>query len=168
MAFLEAVGIGKGYGLKGNQLSVLKNINLKIKRKDFVSIIGPSGSGKTTLLYILGCLLKPTTGKVIFDGVEISRLSDKQLAKVRGEKMGFVFQQYNLIPSLTALENVGLTLRVNGKNKKQSEERGEELLGIVGLEKRFHHKPSELSGGEQQRVAIARALSNDPELILAD
>src|SRR3989338_7048384 len=168
MAFLEAVGIGKGYGLKGNQLSVLKNINLKIKRKDFVSIIGPSGSGKTTLLYILGCLLKPTTGKVIFDGVEISRLSDKQLAKVRGEKMGFVFQQYNLIPSLTALENVGLTLRVNGKNKKQSEERGEELLGIVGLEKWFHHKPSELSGGEQQRVAIARALSNDPELILAD
>ncbi len=169
MAFIEADDIQKVYN-KGeeSELCVLKNINLKIKKKEFVSIIGPSGSGKTTLLYILGCLLKPTYGRLLIDGMETSKLTDKNLSKIRGEKIGFVFQQYNLIPSLTALENVGLSLRINGKSKKHSESRAKELLEIVGLENRLNHKPPELSGGEQQRVAIARALSNQPQIILAD
>ncbi len=166
---IEVLNVEKIYN-KGtkSEISVLNDINLKIKKGNFVSIIGPSGSGKTTLLYILGCLLKPTNGIVKIDGLEVNKLSDSKLSKIRGEKIGFVFQQYNLIQSLNALENVTLSLRLNGKGKKLSETIGAELLGLVGLDKRIKHKPSELSGGEQQRVAIARALANDPKIVLAD
>lgn len=166
---LELQNIVKIYNRgKENELSVLKNINFSVGRGEFVSIMGPSGSGKTTLLDIAGCLMKPTEGRVFVDGTEINGLSDEEIAKIRGEKLGFVFQQYNLIPSYTALENVALSLRINGKNKRDAETRAEKLLGLVGLEQRLNHKPSQLSGGEQQRVAIARALANDPSILLAD
>ncbi|RLJ09976.1 MAG: hypothetical protein DRP15_01705, partial [Candidatus Aenigmatarchaeota archaeon] len=119
-------------------------------------------------LDIMGCLLKPTTGHVFIDGIETNRLSDRELARIRGKKMGFVFQQYNLIPSLTALENVEIALRINGWSKQEAKRRSHELLETVGLKRRINHKPSQLSGGEQQRVAIARALANNPKIILAD
>jgi putative ABC transport system ATP-binding protein len=166
---IEARGVTKVYneGME-SEVRVLKGIDLKIWRGEFVSIMGPSGSGKTTLLDIIGCLLKPTAGKVFIEGKEINGLKDSELAEIRGSRIGFVFQQYNLIPSSNALDNVELALRINGKGKKEARERARELLRLVGLEKRILHKPSELSGGEQQRVAIARALGNDPGIILAD
>ena len=153
---------------KEAETRAVDGISMKIRKGDFVSIMGPSGSGKTTLLDIIGVLLKPTEGEVFIDGKKVNGLSDSELAKIRGEKIGFVFQQYNLIPSITALENVELSLRVNGKGKKEAGERAEKLLEMVGLKERTEHRPSELSGGEQQRVAIARALANDPEIILGD
>jgi len=146
----------------------LGGVDIKIKRGEFVAIMGPSGSGKTTLLDLIGCLLKPTEGKVIVDGVLINTLNDRQLTRIRGEKLGFVFQQYNLIPSSTATENVELPIRIMGKSKRVARERARELLKLMGLNHRLKHKPSELSGGEQQRVAIARALANDPQIILGD
>jgi putative ABC transport system ATP-binding protein len=130
--------------------------------------MGPSGSGKTTLLDILGCLLKPTQGDVFIDGVRTADLSDDELAVIRREKIGFIFQQYNLIPNATAIENVAISLRVAGKSKWEAEDAAKRLLKIVGLEDRMTHKPSELSGGQQQRVAIARALANNPKIILGD
>lgn len=154
----------------GTELEVpaLKNINLKIEKGENIVIIGPSGCGKSTLLHLIGCLDRPTKGKIFIDGKDVSKLSDDELAKIRREKIGFVFQFFYLIPTLTALENVMLPMTFAGVPSKEKEKRAKELLKLVGLEKRMHHKRSELSGGEIQRVAIARALANNPEIILAD
>ena len=130
--------------------------------------MGPSGSGKSTLLNMIGCLDKPTRGKVLIDGVDISKLDERELAKIRSEKIGFIFQLFNLSPNLTALENVYLTMLFKGVSRKEGLKRAEELLEIVGMKKRMNHYPNQLSGGEMQRVAIARALANNPKIILAD
>ncbi|MEM5853095.1 MAG: ABC transporter ATP-binding protein [Candidatus Aenigmatarchaeota archaeon] len=165
---VELKNVSKIYKMDEVEVVALKDVNLKIMEKEFVAIIGPSGSGKSTLLHLIGLLDKPTSGKVFLDGIDTSKLKDKQLARLRGEKIGFVFQFFNLYPTLTALENVELPMIIAEKNKKESEKRAIELLKKVGLEKRADHLPSQLSGGERQRVAIARALANDPALILAD
>lgn len=151
-----------------NEVRAVDGINLDIKHGEFMCIMGPSGSGKTTILDILGCLMRPTYGKVYLDGKDTSTLTDNEMARMRGKKLGFIFQQYNLIKTFTATENVALAMRINGRNKKDSERKAKELLKMVGLGDRIDHLPSELSGGESQRVAIARALSNDPEIILGD
>lgn len=160
--------VWKVYHLGKVKVWALRGVNLEIKKGFFLSIIGPSGAGKSTLLNIIGCLDFPTKGKVFLDGKDIQKLSEDELARVRGKKIGFVFQQFNLIPNLTALENVILPMIFQGKKEKERVARAKELLKLVGLEKRINHKPNELSGGEQQRVAIARALANDPEIIIAD
>ncbi len=158
---------GKEQGLEC-ETEVLKGISLQIERGSFVSIMGPSGSGKTTLLDIMGALLRPTSGEVLIDGVKLSSLDDNGLARIRGKKIGFVFQQYNLIASLTATENVELPMRIMGMGKENARRRAVSLLRSVGLGHRLENRPSQLSGGEQQRVAIARALANEPEIILGD
>jgi putative ABC transport system ATP-binding protein len=168
-AIVEVRNITKCFGDEDVcRVEVLKGIDLVVKRGAFISIMGPSGSGKTTFLDIIGCLLRPTGGEVFIDGERVSDLKDSQLARIRGKKIGFIFQQYNLIPSYTALENVELGLRINGKSKGQAKERARYLLNMVGLSHRLTHKPTQLSGGEQQRVAIARALANEPTIILGD
>ena len=146
----------------------LQGVSLKIKERESVAIMGPSGSGKSTLLHLIGCLDKPTKGRIWIEGKEISRLNENELAEIRRNKIGFVFQFFYLIPTLTALENVVLPMIFKGVKKEEREKRARELLKMVGLEKRMHHKPSELSGGERQRVAIARALANEPKILLAD
>lgn len=153
---------------KENELKVLHGVNIAIKEREFITIIGQSGSGKSTLLHMLGCLDTPTSGKVFFEGKDISKLSSDELAKIRREKIGFVFQQFNLIRPLTTLENVEMPMRIAGKSKSESEKRAIELLKMVGLGNRLHHMPTQLSGGEMQRVSIARSLANNPKLILAD
>jgi putative ABC transport system ATP-binding protein len=166
---IEAREVHKVYnpGLE-SEVHVLKGIDLKIRKGEFVAILGPSGSGKTTLLDVIGCLLKPTSGEVWIDGVLANELDDGEIAKIRGKKIGFVFQQYNLIASQTALENVELPMRINGRSRGEAEKRATRLLRLVGLGERMGHRPSQLSGGEQQRVAIARSLANDPSIILGD
>jgi len=166
---IEAVNVNKYYN-KGlpSEVHVLKDINICFESCRFISIMGPSGSGKTTLLDIIGVLLKPTSGTIYLDGVDTSKLSDNELAHIRGRTIGFIFQQYNLVPSFTALENVELAMRVVGKSMSEARKRALKLLDIVGLSDRATHRPSELSGGEQQRVAIARALANEPKVILGD
>ncbi|CAM3184425.1 ABC transporter ATP-binding protein [Streptobacillus felis] len=149
-------------------LKVLKGLNLEIKEGEYVSLMGPSGSGKSTFLNILGCLDNLTEGKYILNGIDVSNMSDDELSKVRNEMIGFVFQAYNLLPKLTALENVELPAMYNGINKKERRERAIKLLENVGLGDRIHHKPIEMSGGQKQRVAIARALINNPKIIFAD
>jgi len=154
---------------EGIEVQALRGINLKVERGEFVSIQGPSGSGKTTLLNMVGGLDKPTSGKVVIDGTDITPLGEKELARFRREKIGFIFQFFNLVPLLTALENVELPMLFSGKlSDREIRERAMDLLKLVGLEKRMHHKPTQLSGGEQQRVAIARALANEPAIILGD
>ncbi len=166
---IQARGIVKCYGEVGScETVVLKKVDIDVRKGEFVAIMGPSGSGKTTLLDILGGLLKPTSGDVSIDGESLSGLSDSELARIRGKKIGFIFQQYNLIPSLTAAENVELSLRINGAGKEDSRERAVSLLNMVGIGHRTGNKPSQLSGGEQQRVAISRALANRPMIILGD
>lgn len=160
--------VWKVYFLGKVKVWALRGLNLEIKKGTFLAIIGPSGSGKSTLLNIIGCLDLPTKGKVFLDGHDIERLSEDELAKIRGKKIGFVFQQFNLLPNLTALENVALPMIFQGIKEKERIERAKELLDTVGLKERLNHRPQELSGGEQQRVAIARALANDPEIIIAD
>ncbi len=150
------------------EVRALQGANLKIKKGEFVSIEGPSGSGKSTLLHCIGCLDTPTRGKIYIDGQDISKLDGKSLAMIRRKKIGFVFQFFNVIPSLTALENVELPMVFAGFDKHTRIKRAKQLLEKVGLSKRLNHKPSELSGGETQRVAIARAMANDPVLLLAD
>jgi len=164
---IELQNLEKEYDLGAVKLQVLKKINLKVKKSEVVSIMGPSGSGKSTMLHMLGCLDRPTKGKVIIDGVDVSKLTDDELAKIRREKIGFIFQFFYLIPSLTALRNVELPMTF-ANNKKDKEKKAKELLKMVGLEERMYHRPNQMSGGESQRVAIARALANDPEIILAD
>jgi len=165
---VELKNVSKKYKMDDVEVQALYNINLKIKSEEFVSIIGPSGSGKSTMLHIMGCLDRPTTGYVFIDGINTSELSDNELAKIRGSKIGFVFQTFNLINRLTALENVMLPMWFNNVPKEQRKKRAQQLLKEVGLEKRMLHTPNQLSGGERQRVAIARALANDPAIILAD
>jgi len=165
---LETEKLDKVYKLGGRQVRALSDINLKVNKGDFVSIMGPSGSGKTTLLNMLGCLDKPTYGKVILDGVDVTKLPESELYKIRRYKIGFVFQTFNLLPYLSAIENVELPMEGTGKSKEERRKKARELLKLVGLSERENHKPLRLSAGERQRVAIARALANDPVIVLAD
>lgn len=161
-------GIRKSYYLGKQELPVLKGIDLLINENEYVALMGPSGSGKSTLMNILGCLDSPSGGEYILNNKNVSNMGDDQLADVRNVEIGFVFQQFNLLPRLTAWENVALPLIYAGANKKDREERARAMLKKVGLDDRAHHKPNELSGGQSQRVAIARALINNPSLLLAD
>ncbi|MCK4714737.1 MAG: ABC transporter ATP-binding protein, partial [Candidatus Aenigmarchaeota archaeon] len=145
--------VSKVYCMKGVETHALRGVNLIVKRGEYAAIIGPSGSGKSTLMHIMGCLDTPTSGKVIIEGSDTSEMDDNELARIRREKIGFVFQAYNLIPGLTAIENVALPMRFNGIGRGDAQRRAKELLMKVGLGDRMEHKPSELSGGEQQRVA---------------
>lgn len=158
----------KTYFLDHIEVPALRGVDLFVEEGEFVSIMGPSGSGKSTLMNLIGCLDRPTSGKVKIDNRDISKLSDDELAGIRREKIGFVFQQFNLIPRLTARENVELPMWFAGISKAERLKRSTGLLERVGLAHRADHRPSELSGGESQRVAIARALANDPKIILAD
>lgn len=158
----------KTYKMGENEVHALNHINLNIKEHEFVSIIGPSGSGKSTLMNMLGCLDVPTSGEYILDNKSIKKMSDDELAEIRNNKIGFVFQGFNLLPKLTAVENVELPLIYQSVSAKERRERATKALENVGLGKRINHKPTELSGGQQQRVAIARALITNPPLILAD
>lgn len=160
--------IRKNYYMGKQAISVLKGITLDIQKNEYVALMGPSGSGKSTLMNILGCLDSPTAGKYILNGHDVSKMADDDLAAVRNKEIGFVFQQFNLLPRLTALENVALPLVYAGVPKKTRNEMAMDVVQKVGLEERSHHKPNELSGGQCQRVAIARALVNNPSLILAD
>lgn len=160
--------IRKNYYLGKQVIEVLKGISFDIFRNEYVALMGPSGSGKSTLMNILGCLDTPTSGTYILNGKDVSRTSDNELADVRNNEIGFVFQQFNLLPRLTAVENVALPLVYAGVPKKQRTEKAMEMLRKVDLADRSHHKPNEMSGGQNQRVAIARALVNDPAIILAD
>ncbi|HDJ96594.1 MAG TPA: ABC transporter ATP-binding protein [Candidatus Aenigmarchaeota archaeon] len=150
------------------EVKALRGVNLSVKRGEFIAIMGSSGSGKSTLLHCIGCLDTPTRGKILIEGVDVSKLDEKELALLRRYKIGFVFQFFNLISNLTALQNVELPMVFAGVSQNKRRERAIELLKMVGLGKRLNHKPNELSGGEQQRVAIARALANNPSIILAD
>ncbi len=166
MPIIHLENIVKIYCIGDTQVNALDHINLDIESGEMVSIMGPSGSGKSTMMNLLGCLDRPNEGKYELDGIDVSRMSDDELAGVRNKKIGFVFQSYNLLPRLNALMNVELPLIYNGTGNRHK--RALEAMEAVGIGKRAHHKPSEMSGGEQQRVAIARALVNDPPLILAD
>lgn len=158
----------KIYKMGDNEVRALNGVNVKIKHKEFVSIIGPSGSGKSTLMNMIGCLDTPTSGTYYIDGHEVSTLKDDDQAKIRNQKIGFIFQQYNLLPKLTVEENVELPLIYAGVSGSKRKELMKNALSRVGLYERRHHKPSELSGGQQQRVSIARALAARPPMILAD
>lgn len=161
-------GICKSYFLGKQELPVLKGIDLLIMKNEYAALMGPSGSGKSTLMNIIGCLDSPTSGRYILNGKDVSNMDDNELADVRNTEIGFVFQQFNLLPRLKAWENVALPLIYAGVQKAEREERAHAILKKVGLEDRAEHKPNELSGGQSQRVAIARALINNPSLILAD
>jgi putative ABC transport system ATP-binding protein len=167
-AVIELSEIRKSYFMGKNELEVLKGINLLIERNEYVALMGPSGSGKSTLMNIFGCLDSPSAGKYVLNGNDVSIMEDNQLADIRNKEIGFVFQQFNLLPRLTALENVALPLVYAGISKKLRNEMAMEVIKKVDLESRSHHKPNELSGGQCQRVAIARALVNNPSIILAD
>ena len=160
--------IHKTYFLGEIELNVLKGIDLSIEREDFIAIMGPSGSGKSTLMHIIGALDVPTKGSVYIEGEDISTFSEDELSLVRGKKIGFVFQQFNLLHNLTALENVVLPMIFQKVPEKTRIKRAKEMIASLGLEKRMNHRPAELSGGEKQRIAIARALANDPDIIIAD
>jgi len=165
---IETENVTKKYFLGPNVISAVNGINLKIRKGEFVSIMGPSGSGKSTLLNLIGALDKPTSGRVLIDGVDISKLDDEELAKLRNRKIGFVFQAYNLIARSTVKRNMEIPALVKGLSREKRMRRIDELLSVVGLQEKLYRKPKTLSGGEQQRVAIARALMNDPEIVLAD
>ncbi|HEY7123277.1 MAG TPA: ABC transporter ATP-binding protein [Ktedonobacterales bacterium] len=164
---LEAHDVYKSLPLGGERIDILKGISFQIQKGEFVAIIGPSGSGKSTLLGIIAGLDNPTSGEVFVDGVNITRMSEAQLAAIRNQKIGMVFQTFNLVPTLTAQENVEVPLYV-GKHPGSPSARAKELLALVGMSHRLGHRPNQLSGGEQQRVAIARALSANPAIIIAD
>jgi putative ABC transport system ATP-binding protein len=167
-AIIQLEKIEKSYYMGNHAIPVLKGISLEIQRNEYVALMGPSGSGKSTLMNILGCLDSPTGGKYILNNQDVSQMSDDELAQVRNNEIGFVFQQFNLLPRLSAAENVALPLVYAGVSKKERIERALEALRKVGLADRSHHKSNELSGGQIQRVAIARALVNNPSLLLAD
>jgi putative ABC transport system ATP-binding protein len=160
--------ICKSYYMGKQELQVLMGISLDIFKNEYVALMGPSGSGKSTLMNIIGCLDTPTSGKYVLNNHDVSEMKDNDLAEIRNSEIGFVFQQFNLLPRLTALENVALPLVYAGMNKKNRNEKAMQVLDMVNLTDRSHHKPNELSGGQCQRVAIARALVNNPSLILAD
>jgi putative ABC transport system ATP-binding protein len=165
---IEIINVKKSYTLGDMEVPILRDINLTVREGEFLAIMGPSGSGKSTLMNLIGFLDRPTEGKIIIKGLDINTLSDREVAKLRGLEIGFVFQTFNLIPRLTALENVELPTYANTREGVDPRKRAKDLLKMVGLEDRMHHKPGELSGGQSQRVAIARALINDPAILLAD
>ena len=166
MVILETINLGKIYGKKQTKVNALNDVNLKINKGEFVAIVGPSGSGKSTFLHLIGGLERPSNGTIKVDGKDICCLSDKELAKYRRQKVGFVFQQYNLIPVLNVKENIELPLKLD--NVKIDKNYIEDLMKLLGIEGRKGHLPNQLSGGQQQRVAIARALAAKPSIILAD
>lgn len=165
---IQTGSLGKNYEMGGEQLHALQSIDLTIFPNEYLALTGPSGSGKSTLMNLLGCLDTPSDGSYHLKGQDVSQLSDEALAAIRNREIGFVFQTFNLIPRMTALENVCLPLVYSGLYKKEREEKAKKVLMDVGLEARIHHKPSELSGGQRQRVSTARALVNNPSIILAD
>ncbi len=165
---IELKEVWKVYQMGEAQVEALRGVSLKIKKGEFVAITGASGSGKSTLMHLIGCLDKPTQGTILLDGRNISMMSESKLAEIRGRKIGFIFQQFNLIPTLNALENVALPIEFQNNTKDKAYETAKKLLQDVGLGDRTGHKPTELSGGQAQRVAIARSLANDPEVIMAD
>ena len=165
---IEMRNITKIYKMDSISVVGVENINLKIGRGEFVCVMGPSGSGKSTMLHLIGCLDKPTSGRIFIDGIDVSKMSEDELADLRKEKIGFVFQFFNLYPTLTALENVELPMIIAEKDKHFRRKKALELLKIVGMEEFKDHLPSQLSGGQRQKIAIARALANNPPIILAD
>src|SRR6188768_4299187 len=165
---IELSNIKKEYKIGTEEIHALSGVTLNIFKNEYVALMGPSGSGKSTLMNILGCLDSPTSGTYILNGKDVSKMPDNDLAEVRNKEIGFIFQQFNLLPRLSAAENVALPLVYAGVGKKERTERAMEVLAKVKLEDRSHHKPNELSGGQAQRVAIARALINNPSIILAD
>ena len=165
---VRVIGVKKTFTMGKVELQALKGVDLEIFAGEYISIMGPSGSGKSTLFNMIGGLDKPTEGKVFIDEVDISQLDAFELAWLRNRKIGYIFQTFNLIPVMTALENVTLPMTFAGMNADDAQDKGIELLKLVGLGERFQHKPLELSGGQQQRVAVARSLANDPSIVLAD
>lgn len=168
MSLIELTRVTKIYKMGQVEVPALRGLDLEVQEGEFVAIMGPSGSGKSTLMNMIGCLDTPTQGRVILDGEETTQLSESELADLRGERIGFVFQTFNLISTLTALENVELPMIFQGIPKGERIKRAKEVIGRVGLKPRSGHRPTELSGGERQRVAIARALVNHPQIILTD
>jgi putative ABC transport system ATP-binding protein len=165
---LEVKDLVKTFALDGTTINAVDHVSFQVKSGEFVALVGPSGSGKTTMLSILAALLSPTSGQVLIDGQDMAKLNDKHRVKLRRQKIGFTFQANNLIPFLTAKENVEFMLRLNGKADKAGRARSEEILSRLGLSDRLHNLPAQLSGGQQQRVAIARALIHNPAVVLAD
>lgn len=165
---IEVKKLQKRYLMGDEVIDALKSIDLKVQKNEYLALMGPSGSGKSTLMNLIGCLDSPTSGEYILHGIDVSKMSDSELADVRNKEIGFVFQTFNLLPRMTALENVALPLVYAGVSKVDREERARKVLLEVGLADRMTHKPNELSGGQRQRVAIARALINNPAIILAD
>ena len=165
---IELKNVKKIYKMGNVEVPALNGVSMIVNRGEFIAIMGPSGSGKSTLMNMVGCLDVPTIGNIFLDGNDISKMTESDLAQVRGRKIGFVFQKFNLLSTLTALENITIPMMFQNIEVEKRNKRAMELLRLVGLEKRANHKPSELSGGQQQRVAIARSLANDPEVILAD
>ncbi|MBC7110342.1 MAG: ABC transporter ATP-binding protein [Archaeoglobi archaeon] len=168
MKVVELIEVYKIYRTEFYEVRALDGITMGVSEGEFLAIMGPSGSGKSTLLNLIGCLDRPTKGKVIINGTEISDLSDRELTRLRRDVIGFIFQQYNLIPTLTALENIELPMIFRGVEKEERKKRAMELLATMGLERLAYRKPNEMSGGQQQRVAIARALANRPKILLGD
>ena len=165
---IKLENVWKTYKMGDVKVNALQGMSLEAKEGEFVAIMGPSGSGKSTAVNMIGCLDVPTKGKVFLENHDISRLSESELAQIRGRKIGFIFQQFNLVQTLTAIENIMLPMIFQGVPEQERIKKATELLGLVELGERANHKPSELSGGQQQRVAIARSLANDPNVILAD
>lgn len=168
LSLIKIENVSKIYKNGDLKVNALKNINMNVEKGEFLGVIGTSGSGKSTLMNIIGCLDYPSEGKYILNGKNVGRMSENKLSQIRREHIGFVFQKFNLISTLSAFENVALPLIYIGVNKEEREKRVKSALVSVGLDKRMEHKPSELSGGQQQRVAIARAIVTNPEIILAD
>jgi putative ABC transport system ATP-binding protein len=167
-AFIEAVELTKTYHVGKIEVPALRGVSFSVEKGDFVSVVGPSGSGKSTLFYLLGGLTHPDTGHVIIDGSDFAQLSDAERTRMRKRKIGFVFQKFNLLPTLNARSNIEIALDIAGENGSRDTAYFNKIVGLLGLEKRLPHRPSELSGGEQQRVALARALINKPAIVLAD
>ncbi len=165
---IELHNVWKTYFIGENRVDALRELNFQVNKGEFIAIQGPSGSGKSTCMNIIGCLDLPTSGEVCLDGINIKRYTESELSQRRGEKIGFIFQQFNLIHTITAEKNIMLPMIFQGMDKELQKKKAKELLNLVQLLDRKEHRPSELSGGEQQRVAIARALANDPEVIIAD
>lgn len=165
---IELKNVWKIYQMGEEEVKALSGMNMEVKKGEFLSLMGPSGSGKSTAMNMIGCLDVPTKGNIFLEGKDIAKMSESDLAQIRGRKIGFIFQQFNLIPTLTAIENITLPMMFQNIPREERVKRAKKLLEMVDLGDRLYHKPTELSGGQQQRVAIARSLSNNPEVVLAD